>query len=77
MVLLTEAGQIARLDAAHLTLTTWPTRNALGRPVPSACAPAPNLSPNDCAALNGLIISGLQCVLFQRAKAFDKQTKKA
>ena len=31
----------------------------------------PHLSPNDCATLNKLIITGLQTVLFQRAKAFD------
>jgi hypothetical protein len=33
----------------------------------------PNLSPNDCETLNKLIITGLQTVLFQRAKAFDKR----
>ncbi|MCS3765796.1 MULTISPECIES: hypothetical protein [Bradyrhizobium] len=32
----------------------------------------PHLSPNDCETLNKLIITGLQTVLFQRAKAFDK-----
>lgn len=32
----------------------------------------PQLSPDDCETLNKLIISGLQTVLFQRAKAFDK-----
>ncbi|MDH2341520.1 hypothetical protein [Bradyrhizobium sp. SSUT77] len=33
----------------------------------------PHLSPNDCATLNKLIITGLQTVLFQRGKAFDKR----
>jgi hypothetical protein len=33
----------------------------------------PHLSPNDCETLNKLIITGLQSVLFQRAKAFDKR----
>lgn len=33
----------------------------------------PHLSPNDCAILNRLIISGFHCVLFQRAKALDKR----
>lgn len=31
-----------------------------------------HLSPNDCETLNKLIITGLQTVLSQRAKAFDK-----
>jgi hypothetical protein len=30
------------------------------------------LSPSDCQTLNKLIITGLQTVLFQRAKASDK-----
>ncbi|MGY4345731.1 hypothetical protein ACVWXM_002198 [Bradyrhizobium sp. GM7.3] len=33
----------------------------------------PYLSPSDCQTLNKLIITGLQTVLFQRAKAFDKR----
>ncbi|MEH2492949.1 hypothetical protein [Bradyrhizobium sp. AZCC 2230] len=33
----------------------------------------PHLSPSDCETLNKLIITGLQTVLFQRAKAFDKR----
>lgn len=33
----------------------------------------PYLSPNDCQTLNKLIITGLQTVLSQRAKAFDKR----
>ncbi|MCK1456692.1 hypothetical protein IVB36_38885 [Bradyrhizobium sp. 35] len=32
----------------------------------------PYLSPSDCETLNKLIVTGLQTVLFQRAKAFDK-----
>jgi hypothetical protein len=36
-------------------------------------APASHLSPNDCETLNRLIITGLQTVLFQHAKAFDKR----
>lgn len=38
----------------------------------------PHLSLNDCAILNRLVISGFQCLLFQRAKTFDKhRTEKA
>ncbi|UPK34189.1 hypothetical protein IVB18_39545 [Bradyrhizobium sp. 186] len=33
----------------------------------------PRLWPNDCETLNKLIITGLQTVLFQRAKTFDKR----
>lgn len=33
----------------------------------------PRLSPNDGETLNKLIITGLQTVLFQRAKTFDKR----
>lgn len=33
----------------------------------------PHLSPDDCETLKKLIIAGLQTVLFQRAKAFDKR----
>lgn len=33
----------------------------------------PYLSPSDCQTLNKLIITGLQTVLFQRAKAIDKR----
>lgn len=33
----------------------------------------PHLSPNDGETLNKLIITGLQTVLFQRAKTFDKR----
>ncbi|MFC7697939.1 MULTISPECIES: hypothetical protein [Bradyrhizobium] len=33
----------------------------------------PYLSPDNCQTLNKLIITGLQSVLFQRAKTFDER----